>query len=159
MSASDSTHGAAVPRRAGTAARSRPAYINVWLLAILLLGSVIVLIDGATRAPLNDALSYASDALAYDPYVAVYLFAAVTLPLVFVWARSLRASKTEALLLWFLLGTTAYTRDFAYVKVPGAPLYCTDVVLMLLALSVFVCPRLRLLPLPPPYTLFCLPFP
>ena len=109
--------------------------INSWLMVITILGAIITVGDGLTRAP-DAALDPAPpQSLGYEPYHAAFLLAAVTLPLMFAYAKKARVSLTEGLFLWFTLCTTAYMRDFSYLRLPGVPLFVTDVVLVLLLFS------------------------
>jgi len=48
------------------------------------------------------------------------------------------------LLLWFVMCTAAYSKDFAYLRFPGIPIFVTDMVLALALLFVFVFPRVRI---------------
>jgi O-antigen ligase len=113
------------------------------LMVIILLGAVIAFIDGFTTRYNDDWEYVATDALSYKATPVAILFAAVTLPLVFTYAHRENATRTEALLLWYILGVTAYTKDFAYLKVPGIPLYVTDYVLGFLVIRYFVWPKVR----------------
>jgi len=79
----------------------------------------------------------------YDPYSAAFLLAGITLPLAFAYGRRARVSLTEALFLWFMLCTAAYTKDFAYIRLPFVPLFITDVVLIVLLTSIYIVQRRR----------------
>jgi hypothetical protein len=81
--------------------------------------------------------------LEYEPYHAAFLLATVTLPLMFAYARKARVSLAEGLFLWFTFCTTAYMRDFSYLRWPGTPLFVTDIVLVVLVVSIFTVPRRR----------------
>jgi O-antigen ligase len=74
----------------------------------------------------------------YDPYSAAFLLAGITLPLAFAYARRARVSLTEALFLWFIFCTTAYTKDFSYLRLPGMPLFVTDIVLISILSSIYI---------------------
>ncbi|HWP83574.1 MAG TPA: O-antigen ligase family protein [Terriglobia bacterium] len=98
--------------------------------AIVLLGATVVVADGLTRPASADRLF--EGALQYQPYPAAYLFALLMILLCF---RSFAAANirwTEGVLLWFVLCTATYSKDFAYLKLPGIPVFVTDVVLALL---------------------------
>ncbi len=117
--------------------------INGWLVLITILGAIITVGDGLTRTP-DPALDPAPlQPLEYEPYHAAFLLAAVTLPLMFAYAKKARVSLTEGLFLWFTLCTTAYMRDFSYLRLPGVPLFVTDAVLVLLLFSTYILPRPR----------------
>jgi O-antigen ligase len=74
------------------------------------------------------------------------------------YARRARVPLTEGLFLWFAFCTAAYTRDFSYVRWPGAPLFVTDVVLLILLLSIYVLRRSRNLRSPMPVNVLLLLF-
>jgi len=117
--------------------------INGWLVLIAIFGAIITVGDGLTRPP-DAALGPAPmQPLEYAPYHAALLLAAVTLPLIFAYAKKARVSLTEGLFLWFTLCTTAYMRDFSYLRLPGVPLFVTDVVLVLLLFSTCILSRAR----------------
>lgn len=113
------------------------------LLLLIFVGCTIAFIDGLSTKYNDDWEYTATDALTYKPATAAILFAAITFPLVFQYARHQNASRCEALILWYLLGVTAYTKDFAYLKIPGIPLYITDYVLAFLLIRYFVWPNFR----------------
>jgi O-antigen ligase len=127
------------------AARSQPvterktAFLkfNPWLIPICVAGVIIVVADGATRALNLDMAEVAVEPLTYEPYRGALIFALVVLPLILFYARSAHTSKKEALLLWFVLCTVAYTKDFSYIGVPGTKLFVTEIVLGCLMLSQF----------------------
>ncbi len=116
--------------------------INGWLILIVVLGAVIALADGLTRAPNLELELSPPQPLEYAPYCAAFLLAGLTLPLMFAYAKRARISLAEGLFLWFVFCTTAYLKDFSYLRWPGAPLFVTDVVLIVLLLSIYVV-RLR----------------
>jgi len=108
---------------------------NLWLIPICVIGLIIVISDGVSR-PLNvEMLDVAIEPLTYQPYQGAFVFALFMLPLVLCYASSARTSKAEALLLWFVLCTVAYTKDFSYIGIPGTKLFVTEVVLAVLVLS------------------------
>ncbi len=131
----------------GTSGLSLPVSIQLRvpqvLMVLVLLGAAIAFIDGYTTRYNDDWEYIATDALSYKAPPAAMLFAVVTLPLVFAYARRENASRSEALVLWYMLGVTAYTKDFAYLKIPGIPLYITDYILGFLLIRYFVWPRVR----------------
>jgi O-antigen ligase len=117
-----------------------------WLLVLLLvIGAAVALADGLTRAPNADWESMPfQNPLQYTPYKAAFLFAGLLIPLTLRYARGLGASLLHGLLLWFVMCTAAYSKDFAYLRLPGVPLFITDVILALLFLFIFLCPRVRI---------------
>ena len=117
--------------------------INGWLVLIVVLGAVIAVADGLTRTPNPELELSPPQPLEYEPYYAAFLLAGLTLPLMFAYAKRARASLTEGLFLWFVFCTTAYMKDFSYLRWPGAPLFVTDVVLTVLLLSIYIVPRRR----------------
>jgi O-antigen ligase len=120
--------------------------LNGWLALIMLLAGSIAVVDGLTRAPNPSwgvTVQDAQGPLEYEPYVAAFVLAAVTLPLMLVYAKRVRASTAEGLFLWFAFCTTAYMKDFSYLRWPGVPLFVTDVVLIFLLFSICVLPQPR----------------
>jgi O-antigen ligase len=117
--------------------------INIWLVLTAALGTVIVVVDGLTRAPVLEREEYWNGPLEYQPYLGAVLLAGLTLLLMFGYARRSGISLTEGLFLWFVFCTTAYTRDFSYIHWPGTPFFITEIVLALLFLSIFVLTRSR----------------
>ncbi len=122
--------------------------INGWLVLIVVLGAVIAVADGLTRAPNPELELSPPQPLAYEPYRAAFLLAGLTLPLMFAYAKRACASLTEGLFLWFVFCTTAYTKDFSYLRWPGIPLFVTDIVLTVLLVSIYIVPRRRGTPYP-----------
>ena len=114
--------------------------VNGWLILIGIVGAIIAVADGLTRPPDLD-FQPLPQSMQYDPYSAAFLLAGITLPLAFAYARRARASLTEVLFLWFILCTTAYSKDFAYIRLPGAPLFVTDMVLIFLLTSIYIFQR------------------
>src|SRR5437016_3589157 len=137
---------------------ARTRIINVWLIVVVLVGAVIAVADGLTRTSIFDRKEVWTGPLEYAPYWAVVLFAGITLPLMIAYAHKARVSVTEGLFLWFAFCTAVYTRDFSYVRLPGAPLFVTDVVLVVLLISIFLLRRRRHahFPLPVSVLLFLL---
>src|SRR5260370_19405661 len=122
--------------------QTRVRIVNGWLVLIVVLGAFIAVADGLTRTP-NPALELSPpQPLEYEPYYAAFLLAGLPLPLMFAYAIRAAASLTEGLFLWFVFCTTAYMKDFSYLRWPGAPLV-TDVVLTVLLLSIYIVPRRR----------------
>lgn len=105
---------------------------RIWLALLVLATTSIVLIDGIQRNYRFD--DSAIESLHYAGLPLTYVFAAVSLPLSFGFASAVGLSKKSGLVLWFILGTTAFTKDFAYIHWPGLPLYVTDIVWALLFL-------------------------
>src|SRR6267143_4878627 len=122
--------------------------INIWLVLIVALGAVIVVGDGLTRAPNLESELFPPQPLGYEPYYAAFLLAGVTLPLMFAYVKKARVSLAEGLFLWFAFCTTAYLKDFSYLRWPGTPLFVTDAVLIVLLLSIYIIPRRRYSHLP-----------
>jgi len=114
--------------------------INEWLVLVGILGAAIVLVDGLTR-PAMEWYGMPSPPFDYEPSHAAVVFAAVSLPLMFAYARRARVSFTEGFFLWFAFCTTTYTRDFSYLCLPGTPLFVTDIVLVVLLSSLYILPR------------------
>jgi O-antigen ligase len=123
--------------------------INVWLVLIVALGAGIAVADGLTRAPYLGLEMFQPQPLGYEPYPAAFLLAGITFPLMFVYGNKAGASLSEGLFLWYIFCTTAYIKDFSYLRWPGTPLFVTDVVLLVLLLSIYVVPRPRNSHLPP----------
>ena len=128
--------------------------INGWLVLVVVLGAVIAVADGLTRAPNPELELSPPQPLAYEPYRAAFLLAGLTLPLMFAYAKRACASLTEGLFLWFVFCTTAYMKDFSYLRWPGVPLFVTDIVLTVLLVSIYIVPRRRATPYPPLLNIF-----
>jgi O-antigen ligase len=112
--------------------RGRIPWMNFWLLALLIFGTVIVAADGFSRDPMPDEGTVApTPVLQYETSCVASVFAGVSLPLCYLYAKKSGASRGEAILFWFVLNTVAYSKDFAYIRVPGLPLFVTDIVLAL----------------------------
>ena len=116
--------------------------INGWFVLAAVVGTVIALGDGLTRAP-NPLLELPPQPLEYEPYRAAFLLAGVTLPVVLAYAKKARIPLSEGLFLWFAFCTTAYMKDFSYLRLPATPLFVTDVVLLALLLAIFFSQRRR----------------
>lgn len=117
--------------------------VNVWLVLIVILGAAIALGDGLTRIPVLEREATWDQPFEYEPYLGAFLLAGITFPLMVVYSRKAKIHLTEGVFLWFVLCTTAYTRDFSYLRWPGAPVFVTDVVLLVLLLSTCVIQRHR----------------
>jgi O-antigen ligase len=109
--------------------RVKSSWLNWPLVAILLVGTVIVIADGFTRPMVLEEDWNTAEAMTYEPYHAAFVFGLVMLPLMMAYQKSAGISKKESVLLWFVMCTVAYSKDFAYMGVPGAPIFVTDVVL------------------------------
>lgn len=121
-------------------------WMNFWLLVLLIFGGVIVMADGCSRDPMPDEGTTApTPALQYESFWAAYIFAGVSLPLCYFYARKTGAPRGEAILLWFVLDTVAYSKDFAYIRLPGLPLFITDIVLAVFLWSLLRCLGMRFL--------------
>jgi O-antigen ligase len=118
-----------------TPVQSRP---ELWLWAILLIGSIIALFDGARR-PFT--ISEEITSLTYVASKWALFLAVATLPLCIGYARSRSLTVVEGVLCWFALNTAAYAKDFAYLRVPFAPIFVTDIVLTYACASVLWVPR------------------
>ena len=118
-----------------SSSRVRSSWLNWPLAAILLVGTVIAIADGLTRPLVLEEDWESSEAMTYEPYQAAFVFGIAMMPLMLAYRKSARITGKEAVLLWFVMGTTAYTKDFAYMGVPGTPIFVTDVVLVGLCLA------------------------
>jgi O-antigen ligase len=118
----------------------RGQIINRWLVLAAILGAAIVMVDGLTRVPAQE-LSLPLQPLEYKPNYAALLLAALVLPLMFAYAKQARVPLSEAVFLWFTLCTTVYTKDFSYLRLPGALFFVTDIVLAVLLFSLYFLPR------------------
>ena len=68
--------------------------MNFWLLVLLILGTVIVAADGFSRDPMPDEGTAAPvPVLEYESFWAAYVFASVSLPLCYLYARKTGASR------------------------------------------------------------------
>ena len=122
--------------------------MNFWLLALLIFGTVIVAADGFSRDPMPDEGTVApTPVLQYETSWAASVFAGVSLPLCYLYGKKSGASRGEAILFWFVLNTVAYSKDFAYIRVPRLPLFVTDIVLALFLWSTLRRLGIRLLAL------------
>jgi O-antigen ligase len=126
----------------------RTRIVNFWLVLIVVLAAVIATADGLTRTPNPEFGPTPPQPLEHEPYHAAFLLAGLALPLVFAYVKKARVSLAEGLFLWFVFCTTAYLKDFSYLRWPGAPLFVTDFVLIVLLLSIYIAPRRRCSHLP-----------
>jgi O-antigen ligase len=113
----------------GADLRMKSSWLNWPLVAILLVGSVVSIADGFTRPLELEEDWETTDAMTYAPNQVAFVFGLAMLPLMMIYRKSAGISRKEALLLWFVMCTVAYTKDFAYMGVPGAPIFVTDAVL------------------------------
>jgi hypothetical protein len=105
--------------------------VSGWLVLAMVVGASIAMYDGLHRKWMTELETFGPVvALTYSANKAAWLFAGAVLPLMVLHGRKLRFSLVESLLLWFVLCTTAYTKDFAYLKIPGVPIFVTDVMLV-----------------------------
>jgi len=109
--------------------RMKSSWLNWPLAAILLVGTAIVIADGFTRPLVLEEDWENSEAMTYESYHAAFVFGLAMLPLMMAYRKSAGISKKESVLLWFVMCTVAYSKDFAYMGVPGTPIFVTDVVL------------------------------
>ena len=96
----------------------KSSWLNWPLAAILLVGTAIVIADGFTRPLVLEEDWENSEAMTYEPYHAAFVFGLAMLPLMMAYRKSAGISKKESVLLWFVMCTVAYSKDFAYI-VPG----------------------------------------
>ena len=145
MSTDSQYLGAAFPLRPARIKARVFGGVTTWLLLALVIGGWIAISDGLARDPINDYDNLPITLnLEYEADTAAWVFAAVALPLLLIHGTKLKFSLVDSYLLWFVFCTTAYTKDFAYMKVPGVPIYITDVSLVWFLVSTFVWPRLRI---------------
>lgn len=132
-----------IPQRDGSLALLQPrarlqarGRLSRWCLAtILAVGFVIVVADGLTRPLVLEEDWIVMEAMTYEPNHAAFVFALVMLPLMLAYQAATRISKKEAALLWFVMCTVAYAKDFSYMGVPCLPIFITDIVLLGLVLA------------------------
>jgi O-antigen ligase len=123
-------------------------WINAWMILLLVLGTIIVTADGFSREPMpEEGTEAATPVLEYQSFWGAGIFAFISLPLCYCYAKKTGASRGEAILVWFVLDTVAYSKDFAYIRLPGLPLFVTDIVLALFLWSLFRSLGLRFLQL------------
>ena len=116
---------------------AKSSWSNWCLAAILVVGVVIAFADGLSRPLLLEEDWVSSEAMTYEPNYAAFVFGFAMLPLMLTYGSSTGISKKEALLLWFVMCTVAYAKDFSYMAVPGIPVFVTDVVLCVLGLALW----------------------
>ena len=122
--------------------------VNIWMIVTMVVGTAIVLADGLSRGPVTEREVYWNGPLEYQPYAGTVWFAAVSLLLMFLYVRKAQLALAEGLFLWFVFCTTAYTRDFAYIRWPGTPLFVTEAVLGILFLWYLLLSRSKGIRLP-----------
>ena len=105
---------------------------NVWLWVLCAIGTVIVIVDGLTRESYLEKELLDEGPMRYEPYTAAFVLALALLPFCLAYAAKVRIGMIEGLLLWFVLCTVSYTRDFAYIRLPELPLYVTELTLAVL---------------------------
>jgi O-antigen ligase len=132
----------------GVAKSKRKNVVNIWMIVTMVVGIAIVLADGLSRGPVTEREVYWSGPLQYQPYAGTVWFAAVSLLLMFLYVRKAQLALAEGLFLWFVFCTTAYTRDFAYIRWPGTPLFVTEAVLGILFLWYLLFSRSKAFRLP-----------
>ncbi len=137
---------------------ARDRIVNVWLIFIVFVGVMIAVADGLTRVSIFDREEAWNGPFEYVPYQGAFLFAGLTLPLMIGYARKARVALTEGLFLWFVFCTTAYTKDFSYIRWPGTSLFITDVVLLVLLVSIYLLRRPRFSKIPLPATVLLVLF-
>jgi O-antigen ligase len=108
---------------------------------LIVVAWILVTAEGLTRGS-SIAFAGQGDDSAYLSFGS--WFAWVTLPFVLLYAKSVRIHLAEALLLWLLLGSVIYDKSFAYTRIPGIPVYVTDVVLAFCCLGLWKKDQLNL---------------
>jgi O-antigen ligase len=126
----------------------RKNVVNLWMIATMVVGTAIVLADGLSRGAITEREAYWNGPLEYQPYGGAVWFAAVSLLLMYLYVRKAQLAVTEGLFLWFVFCTTAYTRDFAYIRWPGTPVFVTEAVLAILVLWYLLFSRSKRIRLP-----------
>lgn len=101
---------------------------------LMVVALILVVVEGLTR---GKSIAFAgqgddSEVLSFGPY-----FAWITLPFTLLYARSVHIRISEALLLWLLLGSVVYDKSFAYTRIPGIPVYVTDIVLAICCIDLW----------------------
>jgi len=128
--------GGPIPSRDQSGSHTKSSCVNFWIVIILVAGAFIVMTDGLTRDPLPEEGTEAPlPVLEYQASSAAYVFAFVSLPVCILYASQASAPLSEGILLWFVLGTVTYAKDFAYIRVPHTPLFVTDITLAVLLYS------------------------
>lgn len=107
------------------------------LMPLVVSGIAIALIDGLTRPANTTWEEIPQDPFDYQTSWAAVLLAALSFVIIFALKEWLTASKIELLLVWFVFNTAAYSKDFAYLKIPQLPIYVTDVVLLALLVAMW----------------------
>lgn len=103
---------------------------------LLALGCIMAILAGLTRP---ETIQFGlPDTFAYETQPMVWVFAIVTIYPCLNYAWNNRKSTRFGLLLWFVLGTVTFSKEFSYIRLPGEPVFVTDVVLVVLILSLVV---------------------
>lgn len=103
---------------------------------LALIGVLIAVIAGLVRP---EVIRYArQDTFAYEGEPIVWIFAAATLWPCLACVRKAGNSLRFGFLLWFFLGTVTFTKDFSYIRLPGRPVFVTDVLLAALTGSLLI---------------------
>lgn len=106
-----------------------------WTRSLLVCGGIISIADGFTRAPNTTWEMETLNPLQYQPYIGAFVFAAVSLVLMEAYGLSYKLPRREVIVLWFIFCTASYTKDFAYLRIPGTPIFVTDMLLVLCIVS------------------------
>lgn len=100
---------------------------------VAVVGCVVAILAGLTRP---EIIQYAPvDTFTYESQAMVWVFAGVTLLPCLMYAWNCGKSTRFGLLLWFVLGTVTFSKDFSYIRLPGQPIFVTDVVLAIFLVS------------------------
>lgn len=103
---------------------------------LAVIGCIVAVLAGLTRP--ETILFGAPDTFAYEAQPMVWVFAIATLFPCLGWAWNNGESTRFGLVLWFVLGTVTFSKDFSYIRLPGEPVFVTDVALGILILSLVV---------------------
>lgn len=97
------------------------------------IGFVIAILAGLTRP---ETIQFGlPDTFAYETQPMVWVFAIATIFPCLIYAWNNHKSTRFGFLLWFVLGTVTFSKDFSYIRLPSQPVFVTDVVLAVLILS------------------------
>lgn len=110
-----------------------------WILVVLVVGGIIAFADGLTRP--EQLLDAPEDTFTYQAVWGAWVLALVMLPICLQYAKAVRASVREGVVLWFILGMVSFAKDFSYIRWPGAPIFITDVILAGFLVRLFIWPR------------------
>jgi O-antigen ligase len=118
------------------------AYLEIdqrfWISLILIVGCVVAVADGLTRPEM--LIDAPEDTFTYQAIWGAWAFALLMLPLCLQYARAARTRIQEGILLWFILGMVTFAKDFSYIRLPGVPIFITDVLLVLFLMRLFIGP-------------------